>query len=184
MKRLIPFDSSIPGRRNSRAGIQPGRRETKGAPAGQDAVVPEPRNQQCALPIEPDPRRTAFYAVVSRGYERDEGVLHVQETPLTIVPFRDTEIVHFSSPPAGVFGENVQVSISERTCFDVVRPYALPKPGAPVIVVGIDLGDAIEAEIIADMESEARYRSLILRHQNSRGWNRPEHGESRSSGSV
>jgi hypothetical protein len=90
--------------------------------------------------------------------------------------------MHFAPSSSGSAGQDLLISITENTCIDVARPYVLPDAGCPVIVIGIDLGVTVEAEIIAGMESEARYRPLILRHQSSREWYRTDSNESQSGG--
>jgi hypothetical protein len=168
MKRLLPYDartfelrqrSTIDGTGGSHQSLRHDSTD----------VRPSGLKQQCALPVEPDPRRTALYAIVSGS--TDDGLL-VREAPIEILPFRDTDLVHLVYTPGGGNGDEIELRVSDRTCFDVQQPFALPDPGTPVIVVGINLGGSIDAEIIASMESEARYRSLVQRYQQTRDWRR------------
>lgn len=161
MKRLLPFDLSVPD------GLSSAQSE---AVAGDYTSPPEMRAQQCAIPVEPDPRRTALYAIVAS----DEGdVLLVQEVPIEIMSFRDTDLVHFAMKQLDDADTETAVTISERTCFDLEERDAWPEPGTPLIVIGLSTQDTVEAEIIASMDVEARYRSAIIKYQGSRAWHRP-----------
>ena len=180
MKRLIPFDTNPALNQNCFDDYGTGRHHTSSPDEDQrETASPEPRTRQCALPTDPDPRRTAFYAFVSGS---EDGLLYVHEAPIEIVPFRDTELVHFSYLSAGESFEEILVTVTEETCFDVSRPYHLIEPNTAVIIVGLDLGIAVEAEIIAGMESEASYRPLLVRYQQSRGWYRHHDDQPRSGG--
>lgn len=167
MKRLSPFEGAAVGGSHGVDIRQTGRlnrkrsNETPGQPAGSG------QRERCALPLGPEPRRTAFFAIIS---DVEDGLLYVREAPIKIVPFRDTELVHFAYLPTAETGDELLVTVTSDTCFDVTRPYQLLKPNTPVIIVGLDLGLAIAAEVIAGMDEEARYRPLLMRHQKSRQW--------------
>lgn len=100
-------------------------------------------------------------------------MLSVQEAPIEIMPFRDTDLVQFAYQAESRQSEDVQVAITETTYFDLDRPGRLPTNGTPLIVIGLDVGGTIEAEVIAGMDSEARYRQVVLKHQDTRQWHRP-----------
>lgn len=157
VKRLSPFEGAAVGGSYGVETRQPGHK----------ALGQQAKCAHCALPAGPDPRRTAFFAIIS---DTEDGLLYVQEAPIEIVPFRDTELVHFAYLPTAATGDELLVTVTSDTCFDVTRPYQLLKPNTPIIVVGLDLGLAIAAEIIAGMDEEARYRPLLMRHQKSRQW--------------
>lgn len=171
MKRLLPSDTHThvirqrPTVDGTGTSDLIGKQDTMdSAPADQEPVV-----RQCALPPDADHRRTALFAIVTGG--RD-GLLTVRESPIEIVPFRDTDLVHFAYMPAEDTGDEIVVQVTGHTCFDVNHPFSLPDPGTPIIVIGVDLGQVIEAEIIAGMDSEARYRNIVHRYQSRRDWYR------------
>jgi hypothetical protein len=164
MKRLLPHDTCSAALRQRSTIDGTGRSQPPLRHDSTDHQPVEPR-RQCALPVDTDPERTAFYAIVSDG---TGGVLFVREAPIEIVPFGNTGLVHLTYASGERCGGDIELRLSARTCLDVQQPFTLPDPGTPVIVVGIDRGSAIDAEIIAGMEAEARYRSLILRYQHTR----------------
>lgn len=167
MKRLSPLDTvGIGGRSERKEPATESRGNEQPEPVVELPQEPA-RRDQCALPIDPDPRRTAFYAIVA---DSEETLLYVREAPIQILPFRDTELVHFTYLPAAETSEEILVTMTEDTCFDVTHPFRLLEPNTPVIVVGLDLGVAIAAEIIASVSEEPRYRALLMRHQKSRQW--------------
>lgn len=174
VKRLSPFEGAAVGGSH---GVDTclGHTSSQKAP---DRQAEPAKREQCALPVDPDPRRTAFFAIIS---DIEDGLLYVQEAPIEIVPFRDTELVHFAYLPTAETSDELLITLTSDTCFDVSRPYQILKPNTPVIIVGLDLGLAIAAEIIAGMDEEARYRPLLMRHQKSRQWYvASSHGEERS----
>jgi hypothetical protein len=177
VKRLSPIDETGIG---GPGGIKVPRTGSpnRQPPAPADESPSEPaRCEQCALPIDPDPRRTAFYALVA---ESEDGLLYVREAPIEILPVRDTELAHVAYQASAESLEEILVTVTPDTCFDVTRPYQFLEPNTPVIVVGLDLGVAIAAEIIAGMEEEPRYRPLLMRHQKSRRWYNLSHNPARS----
>jgi hypothetical protein len=167
VKRLSPFEGAAVGGSQGLDKRQHDRSSHTSTHKAHSQPEESVKRDQCALPVEPDPRRTAFFAIIS---DTEDGLLYVQEAPIEIVPFRDTELVRFAYLPAVDTGDELLVTIMSDTCFDVTRPYQLMEPNTPVIVVGLDLGLAIAAEIIAGMDQEARYRPLLMRHQKSRQW--------------
>lgn len=162
MKRLLPFDPSGPA---SRPVTAPGV-----APFDQDVSSPELRAQQCAIPVDPDPRRTALFAIVATC---DGDMLLVYEAPIEITSLKGTDLVHVAFKPSALPDSQIAVTVSERTCFDLEQPATRPAPGTPVIVIGLEVGDTVEAEIIAGTDVEARYRSTVLKYQGTRAWHRP-----------
>lgn len=164
MKRLSPFEGAAVGGSHGldrRAAVR-----TNQKPAETDSSQ-SAKHELCALPLDPEPRRTAFFAIISAV---EDGLLYVQEAPIEIVPFRDTELVRFAYLPTSDTGDELLITVTSDTCFDVTRPYQLLRPHTPIIIVGLDLGVAIDAEVIAGMDQEARYRPLLMRHQKSRQW--------------
>lgn len=167
MKRLSPIDTvGIGGSGELKERGAGSSAERQPAPTAEPPQGPV-KHERCALPVDPDPRRTAFYAIVA---DSEESLLYVCEAPIEIVPFRDTELVHFAYLPDAETTEEILVTMTDDTCFDVTHPFRLLEPGTPVIVVGLDLGVAIAAEIIASVSEEPRYRALLMRHQKSRQW--------------
>ena len=167
MKRLTPFDDAANARRNRPRPHETGRLTETPVSASVHRPEGNSQRERCALPYYPEPRRTAFFAMIS---DVEDGLLYVREAPIEIVRFHDTELVHFSYLSDVEPGDEQLVTITSDTCFDVSHPYQLLKPYTPVIVVGLDLGLVIAAEIIADMNEEARYRPLLMRYQMSRQW--------------
>jgi hypothetical protein len=162
MKRLSPFEGAAVGGSHG-LDRRPTVRVNQKPAQPEESTKPE----LCALPLDPEPRRTAFFAIIS---DVEDGLLYVQEAPIEIVPFRDTELVRFAYLPNTDTGDELLITVTPDTCFDVTRPYQLLRPNTPVIIVGVDLGVAIAAEVIAGMDQEARYRPLLMRHQKSRQW--------------
>jgi len=162
MKRLIPFDFAH-GERD--------RFDDNGSSQRAQA------HPHCRLPLLPDSRRTAFHAIITGN---EDQLVFVKETPLEIVQIPDTDMVHVRKPRVGAYQCELLVTVTNETCYDVARPYQLPDPGTPVIVVGINLDTIIEAEILAGMEAEARYRPTLMRYQQSRPWYQTAHADRRS----
>ena len=167
MKRLSPFEGAAVGGSHGLDVRPAGRSNQKPTHKAPGQPAESGKRELCALPLGPDPRRTAFFAIIS---DTEDGLLYVQEAPIEIVPFRDTQLVHFAYLPTAETGDELLITVTSDTCFDVTRPYQLLEPNTPVIIVGLDLGLAIAAEIIAGMDEEARYRPLLMRHQKSRQW--------------
>jgi hypothetical protein len=163
MKRLLPFDLTGNG-----CGMPPLRKKEfqQAAQAG-DEAQPE---RQSVVTSKFDPRRTAFYAVVTAA-EHDE--LRVSDAPVEILPYRGIGLVQTGRLRKPLNRNNVRVIITESTFFDLDREDIVPADGTPLIIVGMDVGGTIEAEIIASMDAEARYRPIVLKHQGSRDWHRP-----------
>lgn len=177
MKRLVPFDSTSSVSRDSFDDAGTGSDSSSGAGESHHS---DPHSRRCALPAQPDRRRTAFLAFISSAAD---GVITVREAPIEIAPFRDTDLVHFAYRSSAEDTEEIRVTVTAETCFDVVRPYQLLEQNTAVIVVGLGLGTTVQAEIIADMEFEASYRSLLMQHQPSRRWYKRHDSQPRS-GSV
>jgi hypothetical protein len=160
---LLPFD--LPG---NGGGMPPRRKdETRWNALASDEAQPE---RQSVVTSKFDPRRTAFYAVVT-AVEHDE--LRVSEAPIEILPYRGAGLVQAGRLRDPSARNNVRVVITESTFFDLDREDIVPADGTPLIVVGLDVGGTIEAEVIAGMDAETRYRPIILKHQGSRDWRRP-----------
>lgn len=69
--------------------------------------------------------------------------------------------------------KQVQVTINGNTSFDMTDRASATVPGTPVIVIGLEIDGVIEAEIIAGMDAEPRYRTAVARYQHNRDWLRP-----------
>lgn len=129
----------------------------------------ESAERQSVITAKLDLRRTAFYAIVTSA---QHDTLRVREAPIEILPYRGTGLIQTDRLSMPTASDEMTVVITESTYFDLDREDIVPA-GTPIIVIGLDVGGTIEAEVIAGMDAEIRYRPVVLKHQGSRQWRRP-----------
>ena len=168
MKRLLPFDLFGPGHQPARRHPQTGalrRLRDEDIIFESEPVRPEPLPQPASPAL--DPRRTALYAVVCSS---DPGTLYVREQSIEISSFQNSGLMQVSRTPGEPTDQQVQVTINGNTSFDMTDRASSTVPGTPVIVIGLEIDGVVEAEIIAGMDAEPRYRTAVARYQHTRDW--------------
>lgn len=103
----------------------------------------------------------------------DPVTLYVREQTIELSSFQNSGLMQVSRVPGEHAEQQIQVRITGDTSFDMIDQASASMIDTPVIVIGLEIDDVIEAEIIAGMDAEPRYRTSVARYQHTRDWLRP-----------